>query len=355
MVTTSRRTATAIAAVLACAALAACSPGPPSAPSYAPLTAPGSATASGAPASPAATGDAPLGPQDWHYPALIPRQADDVVNQVQTALDAAITARSVTAAGPRLIGPAREVLAARLVIAAARKSAVPADRQVPQRMLIPRAGDWPRWFVAAGSDSASPTVALRIFSSASARTPYGLWGELNLLPGASLPAPADGAHGATQVAPDATGWRLSPLAAAAGYADVLSHGPKDPQAATFADDPLRRQTLQRQQRDAATLATAPGAALTSTHRVDPASVRALRLSDGSILVVAALTQAYVLTVGSTPLAADADLTALSGRATFTRRLERTAVELVALVVPPPGSQQIRLLAASKADVRAVGS
>ncbi len=288
---------------------------------------------------------------DWGYPALVPRQAQLVVGLDQAAVAKAVTGGSVAAAGARLGGPASEMLAARLKVAAVRKVPTAADSLTVTRLMVTRAGRWPRWFVAAGTDPVSPTPVLRVYVAATAREPYALWAQLSLLPGVTLAEPADGPLGARVVAADADRLVASPAAVAAGYATLLTTG-RSPIA--FAADPLRTQVAARTAKDRAALTGS--ATVTSEHAVVPGSVRGMRLTDGSVLVVAAIRQTYRVVLRSGAVTVDDDLAALAGRATFTTGLERRADEVVAFVVPNANSTAVpQLVAAAKADVAVSGS
>jgi len=288
---------------------------------------------------------------DWGYPSVLPRQAQQVVGDGQAALVKAYAGGAVAAAGARLSGPAAEMLAARLRVAAVRHTALTPDALTVTRLMVPRAGPWPRWFVAAGSDPVSATPVLRVYLSPSVRAPYALWAQLSLLPGVTLPEPAGAAAGAPVVAPDDAGLLVAPTAVAAAYATVLATWRS---SIAFAVDPLRSQVAARTAKDIAALAGV--ATVTSAHTVVPGSVRAMRLTDGSVLVLAALRQTYRATVTRGAVQVDADLAALAGRSSFGTRLERTADEVVAFVVPAAGSTlPPRLVAAAKADVAAAGS
>ena len=288
---------------------------------------------------------------DWGYPALVTRQAQHVVDADQDALVKAYAAGAVAAAGARLSGPASEMLAARLRVATVRKVAATPDALTVTRFMVPRAGPWPRWFVAAGTDPVSPTPVLRVYVAATARLPYAMWAQLSLLPGVTVAEPAEAGLGAPSVAPDAAGLVATPAAVASAYATLLTTG-RSPLA--FAADPLRTQVADRTTKDRAALAGS--ASVTSVHAVMPGSVRAMRLSDGTVLVVAAIRQTYRVVLRRGSVNVDPDLAALAGRASFRSRLERTADEVVAFVVPGAGSGRPPVVvAAVKADVAATGS
>jgi hypothetical protein len=337
------------------------SPGAPAAAGSSAARSPGSGSPSSGSPAPGSTW-APSGLQP--YPAVLPGQGERIADAVDLALAAARTALDPGAAGARVVGPERDVLAARLRIAAARHTdartvaTAVGDRLAISRLVVPQAGPWPRWFVVAGTSATAPTPTLRLYLSPDARSPYGLWGQLSLLPGATLPEAAAGATGATTLDPVAGDLAMTPAQVAVRYADVLNRGPASDFAAAFAPDTYRTQLNARLGSDRAAILRGGLATLTSTHGPVPDAVFAVRTADGGALVLLALRQRYVVTVtpGKGAVTADPDLAALAGRSTFSARLDRTASEVLAFRVPAGGRPtQVQLVAAGKADVAASGS
>lgn len=291
-------------------------------------------------------------------PAVLPGQARHVLDQVDVALARAVPAKNARLLGTRVTGPASREWNARLTVAAARKQrlAAPATLQV-KRLILPAVNPWPRWFLAAGSSAGEPTPVLRVFRSLTARNPYGLWGELSLLPGASLPDLASPLTGTPVVAPgDGTGLVAAPSAVVAGYARALTAGSTT--ASQFAPDQFREQVAGQTAEDRRKLSSKGIADVANQHRPSADGLVALRTQDGGALVVAALEQLYDVKVragAGTVAIADADLAALAGTSSIDRSLRRTAVETLAFRVPPAGGGVVTVIAAAKADVTAVGS
>ena len=147
------------------------------------------------------------------------------------------------------------------------------------------------------------------------------------------------------------GWLALPAKVPSGYAMQLNTG--TPGAITFAPDSLQTQVAARLAKDRAALA---GSATVSSAHVVVGPVWAVRLADGSALVMAQLRQTYLVTISKGQVQVDGDLAALAGRAAFGKQLTRTATEVVMFVVPVAGSSEpVRLIAAQKADVAATGS
>lgn len=326
-------------------------------PASSPATSP--AVSSGGPST------APAAGESWSYPALVEAQVVRIDDAADAALSTAITARDVAAAGARLVGPARRLLAAELTVAQARGTAPPAaTRLAASRVMVPLAGPWPRWFVTAGSATRRPTPLVRVLHSASAREPFGVWAELALLPGATLPEPAGGGQGTPLLAPAATGLVMSPQQVAIGYADLLTRGTNSRFATAFAKDSFRPQLGERLAADRRRIVSTAVATISSTHAPVLASTRALRTRDGGALVIVELLHTYQVTVdaGGGVVRPDEDWAALAGRSEFTRTLRRESVEVLAFVVPPApagarsaSDPKPTLVAAVKGDVAATGS
>jgi hypothetical protein len=224
-----------------------------------------------------------------------------------------------------------------------------------QRLGLPAAGTWPRWFLAAGTLAGQPTPVLRVLRSVTARDPYGLWGELLLLPGATLPELASATTGTPLVAADDTsGLVRSPSAVLAGYSQALTSGST---GGGFATDQFREQVAGQVAADRRTLGASGLADVSSVQRPSNDGLLALRTKDGGALVVGALEQIYRVTVRSAKggVTLDPDLAALAKVPRITRRLQRTSVEMLAFHVPPAGGGAISLVAAAKGDVSAIGS
>jgi hypothetical protein len=293
---------------------------------------------------------------DPPHPDVLQGQAEHVLAQVDAALARAFAARNPRLLGARIVGPAARELTARLNIAAAQKQTLPAPGRITlQRLDLPAAGNWPRWFLAAGTRPGEPTPVLRVLRSVTARDPYGLWGELLLLPGQSLPALTSPATGTPLVDPaDGKGLVRSPSAVLSGYAQAITVGST---GGGFAPDQFRQQVAGQAAADRRSLAVRATADVSSIHRPSTDGLLALRTQDGGALVIGALEQLYRVTVrpGKGQVSLDPDLAVLAGVPRIGRRLQRTSVELLAFHVPPAGAGTITVVAAAKADVSAIGS
>ncbi len=296
------------------------------------------------------------GPEQPHA-VVAPRQAERILDAVDAAVARAATATDPDRLPSRILGPARQEAAAAVRLRAALRSRPTAARAPDRsRLLLTRAGGWPRWFLVAGTVEGRPTPQLRVLWSPSAREPYGLWAQPALLPGAVLPTVASEPGALTLSPRSGRGLVRSPQQVVERYVEVLDRGDASPAAKEFSKDTFRTQL-------AAALSSARtslGAAnVSSRHRRTSDPVLALRTADGGALVIAALQQESAVKVGPGQQAVkidDKELAALFGGATIRKELRRTAVEVLVFAVPSArAGGPVRVIAASRTDLRATGS
>jgi hypothetical protein len=293
------------------------------------------------------------------HTAVSPRQAVMILGAVDAALVRAATARSADAAGGRAVGPAKEGLTARIRVQAALKQApVPPSAPTKPRLLLTRTEGWPRWFLAAGATPASATPVLRVLHSADARAPYGLWAQLQLLPGAALPDMASATVGSVPLAADAPGQQQPPTQVLTRYTELLNRGEVSAYRADFAPDAYRAELAQQLAADRKLFVTAKAGQVTALHKWAPVGPFALPTRDGGALVIGRIDQRYSVVVapGRRAVRLDPELAALAARQVVTKKLDRWSVEVLAFYVPKAGSPaKITLIAASRTDVAAAGA
>lgn len=295
----------------------------------------------------------PVGP----HPVVRGLQAKGILDRVSGAAAASASSGTADRIGERLVGPEKDLLTASLKLPANLRPVGPATDLTWRRLLVPTQSGWPRWFVAVGQSTSRTTPVVWVLWSQDARRPYGLWGELLMLPAAELPEVARADRGAPEVSDDGTGLVVSPKDVAVRYADVLSAGPGSRHGQTFAADVFREQVLRKTAGDRVQLLKLKGT-VTSQHAVRGTPM-ALRTADGGALVIAELTETYTVKVpanaGSVTVG-DPQVAALAGRASFTRQVVQTSTELVAFAVPSTSAGgQVRVIAATKAHLSATGS
>jgi hypothetical protein len=293
------------------------------------------------------------------HTAVTPPQALQVLETVNATVVRAVQARDATRFGGRAVGPVRDAYSAAIAVQAklGQAPSVPPSPGTP-RLVLTLAGPWPRWFLAAGSTPASRTPLVQVLRSPDPRNPYGLWAQLNLLPGATLPELASATVGAATLAPTAPGLTCPPAEAVARYADVLNRGDTSAYRGQFTPDVFRAELTNQLGADRKAFESRAIGDVLSTHAVAPEAPLAIATLDGGALVIGRLDQRYTATVtpGRGSVTLDAELAALVGRPSVSTSLERRSVEVVALYVPKAGTAgKISLIAASRSDVSATGS
>jgi hypothetical protein len=292
------------------------------------------------------------------HPAVTPLQAVQILGTVDAAIVRGVQGRDPEQLGNRAQGPAHEAIAAAITVQAALKQppSVPPSPNRP-RLMLTLAGPWPRWFAAAGSSPSSSTPLLRVLTSPGARTPYGLWGQLSLLPGAALPEVASATMGAPVLGAAATGLAATPADTVARYAELLNRGDASPYAAQFATDTYRTELTSQLGTDRAAFQKVGVGEVLAQHTASKDAPLAMRTKDGGALVIGRIDQRYTATVspGRGSVRLDPQLAVLVGKPSIAVSLERRSVQVLAFYVPPVGTTgPITLLAASKSDVSATG-
>jgi hypothetical protein len=288
------------------------------------------------------------------YPVVQIGQAGSVLDAVQTALDNGVS--TTTPVDARLVGPFRQLALAQAKEADQRKAKLPkAAAMTSSRLIVPVGHDWPRFFVAVGAQSDAATPVIRVMDSSAARAPYGLWAEAPMLPGATLPETASATNGSPLVDANESGLVAVPADVASSFATYLNDGAKTTTARPFTRSVFSDQLTAQLTKDQKALK--PVATVSSTQStVSGSPTLAIRTQDGGALVVAELTQKYVVTVKKgkgTVKVSDKSLAALAGGKTqFSKSFTRTALEVVVFDVPERGQGRISVVAVQKGDISA---
>jgi len=293
------------------------------------------------------------------HTAVTPRQAVQILSAVDATLVRAVQSRDATRLEGRAVGPVQAALTAAIRVQAALKLApsVPPSPTTP-RLMLTLAGPWPRWFAVAGPSPAASTPLLEVLSSPDARSPYGLWGQLRLLPGAVLPEVASATAGARTLEPGATGLAASPADTVNHYAELLNRGDASSFTSQFSTDAYRTELNAQLAADRRDFQSRGVGQVTAVHSVAGDPPLAMPTLDGGALVIGRVDQQYTATVtaGRGSVRLDQQLAVLAGRPTVSSQLERRSVEVFAFHVPRAGSSdKITLVAASRSDVSATGS
>jgi hypothetical protein len=286
-------------------------------------------------------------------------QAGSILNAVDAALVRGVTAQDTAGTiDARLLGPFRDFQLAEAKVAAQEKKDAPTPTEMLRsRLIVPTEPSWPRFFIAVATNANSSTPVLQVLTSPTARSPYGLWAQPALLPGATLPETASAAIGSPLVDPSAPGLVATPKEAIRGFAGYLNEGArttasKQYRRSVYTDQLIR--TLATDQKRLKAVAT-----VTSKHTVLSTDPMAIRTSAGGALVIGELRQTYQVKVkkglGRVKIS-DPELAALAdGKKQFSTSFTRTADEVVVLNVPPRGNGLIRLIAAENGDIKAVAT
>jgi hypothetical protein len=280
-------------------------------------------------------------------PHLDAAQAGRILAITDKATAAAWRRQDPQLFGGRASGPYLAVSAEAMRLAAKRKQKQkPSVTRVERSLIvIPADQGWPRFFLTVGIRGAGTAPVVEVFRAASARHRFARWAELTSTDPARIAV----------LEPRQAGLLMTPEKAVQAYARLLTTGDRSVRS-RFTADEFAAQVRRRAAQEAKGLKEV--ATVSSTHRMAKDGVLALQLEDGSALVIGRLTQEHLITVkkgsGSVTLT-NADIVALLGKDSITKRLSRRAVEVVAIRVPPKGMGKATVVAAEKGDVEVTGS
>ncbi|WP_029600510.1 hypothetical protein [Gardnerella vaginalis] len=238
-------------------------------------------------------------------------------------------------------GPAMLVRTSELAIAAKTgkldpKTTIP--REVAQT-IVPTNANWPRDLMTITTTTKDQqSKRLLVIRQDRARSNYKLWAVARLFPGVRLPKFPVSSIGASMGKANDSGLVMTPHAAAAAYADVLQQGESSKFAKSFASDYLRAKLAELSKTVQAGMERNKGSQEQVFASV-PNQISVMRASDGSDLVVARIDSVWTRRAGegreSRP--ASDEEKALFGNAKATSTMRVTYVNVVAMVIPPAGS------------------
>jgi hypothetical protein len=295
-------------------------------------------------------------------PALNQEQTLGILDNVSGTLTAATDTRDPDLLGERVTGPALAVRTSQLQVAAIRddNDQVTVIPNSYQQLIVPTTETWPRdlFVITTGTETLQPPRLL-VLEQANPRAPYQLWAWVQLLPGVLMPAFADPRVGSEAVAPDDTEAGLSPAEAVRQYADLLQNGQNSEFTGNFepeADDALRSWlTGWRSAQETALQGERIEGTYYFSATPSESGVKAVRSADGGVMVMAELTVNERLEAMEGAVLAPRTPTALAlleGQE-FTNVLTATYIYLIALYIPPAGSNEgITLLGYSNPQVGA---
>ncbi len=286
-------------------------------------------------------------------PTLTRDGYSNVLAEVNAALTAASEAKDPELLKSRVTGPALTVRTSQLQVAAKIGNTdlvtyLPAEYE---QFMVSTQTEWPRtaFAITTPTDNLGPQRML-VLTQDSARAPYKLWGWVQLRPGITMPQFADIKLGSEILAPDDASLKISPQDVIGQYADVLTHGAESAFAGAFEsgeEDPFRILIA-----SLVTAHLAPGALDPNDPQIQgtytwsftptpDTPVKAIRTADGGAVVFGALngTETMGVVQGATIGPDGVTANALFGDLQRTNRVVSGFSDMVALFVPPAGSDQ----------------
>ncbi|GAB3683230.1 hypothetical protein [Angustibacter aerolatus] len=225
----------------------------------------------------------------------------------------------------------------------------------PSRVVVTAGRDFPRTLLAVGTPEGGPTAQLSVLSTPDVRTPYRVAARADLLPGAELPATAPNERGAATLAPDVEGLVATPERALRDYAKLLQTGTSG--GTDFADDVVVDQVRGESAKQRKGVEKV--ARYRQTHAASDDDLEVVRTADGGALLVGVIERHDVFTVrkGAGTIKPPAAYAALAdGKLQQIRKkADVTTVQMVAMVLPPKGAGDARVVGFSELPTKVTAS
>lgn len=313
-------------------------------------------------------GSPPAGPSlAAPTPATTTDQFRTYVSEVHEAVTAADEARDASLLAPRVSGSAAEFRsAAYAMIAKAEEWAE--DLKAPSADLVVAMTsietEFPRVAIALVEDSVENGVPyFMVLQQADASSPYTTWGWAQQAVGVEMPVVPAEEVGSAQVGGDADDLLMTPNAALALYAKVLSDGDAADPDDMLAPNPFQTGTHERIQTEREELNAGverdEAATIKEVYTVKDGEFAGLRTDDGGAIVMGTLTSTRKVTIkdGATMrYGEDNKYTKLIGTREFTKEYLRDFGTTVAMYIPPAGSEApIQPIGATQTALGASGS
>lgn len=280
-------------------------------------------------------------------PPLTASQARTIAERVLNEASVADVLRTSQAMNTAFTGVALRTAPARYAVA---KSTHPdADDTgealqpppAPQEIIRTVGPQFPRTILTVSPAEDEAARELGVLVSSGVTDPYRVASRVRLLPGTSIPDTRPG--GAAVLSPTAVpaGLSGSPVDALKAYAALLQTG--DSGGTRFAADPIVQSVRGNAKQQAAQVSKI--ASFRQTHTVTSDTIHVVATRDGGALVVGALQRVDTFTVkkGKGHLAPPAAYGALAGVTKITKSATVRTVEVVALVIPPSGGGDVRVI------------
>jgi hypothetical protein len=281
-------------------------------------------------------------------PAVTASQASSIARRVLGEASVADALRTSAATSTAFTGVALRTAASRYAVEASTHPTKGDTGEAlqppppPIRVVRTVGAGFPRMILTVAPAEDDTTRELAVLLSGDVMDPYRVESRVRLLPGASVPDMAP--SGAAVISASAPAGRLAaaPAEALADYATLLQTGKSGGTA--FAQDPVLVSVRDNAKEQAAQVAKI--ASFRQTHAVTKDPVRVLATRDGGALVIGTLARVDTFTVkkGKGHLAPPAAYKALAGGITkITKSALVTTVEVVAMVIPPAGYGDVRVI------------
>lgn len=281
-------------------------------------------------------------PSGVAVPVVTDAQLDASLAAIVATLEAGDEAGDPKLLAPALVGPA---LAQRTGSYGVKKRDANLDFAVPlgtERLqdVVPTEQEWPRTVMTVTRESAADEAPdLMVLTQASPRDAYQLAAYTEMAGGATLPLTGGTDQGVEVLADDATGRLVTPEAAVAGYAELLTTGTESKNAALFAPSAFTDDVVavQASTRTSLTVDCSGCFEFAVSHTPQAGSIWSFETEDGGALVVGAIDAAMTIKAKKGyKMNLQAEFKAVSGKAQITSAGRFSHVEVVALYVPPEG-------------------
>lgn len=225
--------------------------------------------------------------QSGGVPNLDATRIDEVLQDTTRVLDESQSAGDPTPLSQRLAGAALEMRTAQYAVAKATKSSAPTLDLTSQVLTVTNTGEWPRTMIDISRAPEGGVPSVYWFTQADARSPYMLTNWTRLLGGTSLTTMSVQV-GTDPVAPDASGFVMTPTEALRAWVDMLNSGTAGSER--FTADEFTRTWLD----DVKHLSDSVQAAgkVTAHAEVSDIAPTGVLLHDGSALVAGTITYTH---------------------------------------------------------------
>lgn len=261
----------------------------------------------------------------------------------------------------RVTGPALEQRSAHYVLRSRSKKvvALPAIVAKPIELQLPAAtSQWPRTLMVVTDEAGDVALPqLLVLQQETPRSKYLLWYNIRLMPGAKIPKVPTADVGAIPVETESVFLKISPLALATAYGDVINKGAASLSYGLFdiANDEFYKQVSESQKSQVANLDTGK---ISFGHALGNKNVLSLATTDGGALVAVYMTDSYTIKPKKrgSAVAVSGQEKIMLGANGSTRGIKSIYGDMMLFYVPPLSDpSKVKLLGVSQGliDVRSL--